>query len=148
MKSELCLPYMCRYCLLPDMCHMCWHVCVCGSMWQHSNRKAAHSDSKRTISSTITCTPWNLHLSGTPGSQPDTRLIPLCPPCLLSYLISLPPAHQLSFSISVSFISTCLSHTSALACVSVAFLTASVAFPACPLLHFLSSPPPYIACFV
>lgn len=107
------MPHTCRYDLLPYMRRMCWHVCARGSKCQHSDGKAARSDSKRTISSDITCAPRDLRLSGTPGSQLNTRLIPLRPPCPLSCLVTLPPALQPSFSISVSCISTCLSPTSA-----------------------------------
>lgn len=54
-RSSVCR--MCYYYLLPYMCRMCWHVCACSSMCQHSNAKATHSNSKHTISSNITCTP-------------------------------------------------------------------------------------------
>lgn len=145
-ELELCLPYMCRYCLLPYMRRVCWHVCARGSMCQHSNRKTVHSDSKRTISSNITCTSETsiclAHLvpSLTCASSPPlpSTLIPHLTP-------SRTPA--LFFHLWLFHFHLFISHLHlAFPFVSVAFFTASVVFAGCPLLHPLSSPRPYVTC--
>lgn len=117
-----------------------------GSQWT----QPVNAASKRTISSDITCTLKtsiclaHLFPSLTRSSSPFAL-------CVLSHTSSCSlPARQLPFFATVSFISTCLSHTHTPALlspfVSVAFFIASVAFPGCPLLHPLSSPRPSVAC--
>lgn len=92
-------------------------VCVSSraGMCQHSNgkasRRAVRAASERTISSDITCTLKTsiclAHLF--PGL---TRGSPPFALCVLSHTSSCSlPARQLPFFATVSFISTCLSHT-------------------------------------
>lgn len=135
---------MCSYCLHPFMWCVCWHVCARGSMCQHSNGKAAHGDTKRTISSNITCTPEtsiclaHLFPSLTHVSSPFAlRVLSHTSSCSLQHTSSLFP------SLSLSFPPVYLTPLfSPFLFVSVAFFTASVAFSACPVLHPLSCPRP------